>query len=82
MISATSGLQRDGGREAEAEAADGDVLEKRQLLGFAADLISKGCECLSLQPRTVYKTYYRTTVVSYHLPVFDAIWCLGESADY
>ena len=58
------------------------MLEKRQLLGFAADLISKGCECLSLQPRTVYKTYYHTTVVSYHLPVFDAIWGLEGSADY
>ena len=43
-------------REAEAEAADGDVLAKRQLLGFAADLISKGCNCLNLHPRTITKT--------------------------
>lgn len=69
-------------REAEAEPEDGDALGKRQLLGFAGDLISKGCECLSLHPRTVYKTYYHTTVVSYNLPVFHATWRLKESADY
>ena len=57
------------------------ALEKRQLLGFAADLISKGCECLSLQPRTVYKTYYYTTIVSFRLLILNDTWRLKESAD-
>lgn len=54
-------------REAEAEPEDGDTLAKRQLLGFAANLMSKDCECLNLHPRTTNRTKYDKTCVSFHL---------------
>jgi hypothetical protein len=58
------------------KAEDDGTLAKRQGLAlFAADVISKGCECLNLHPRTVTKTYTppahvsltpRTTIASLH----------------